>query len=73
MSNLQPEKFERLVREHGEFLRALAQKLTHDSNVAADVVQETWMAVWLRKEAAPRSWRAWLATVARNVSASESR
>ncbi len=50
---------------HGVWLRRLARALTDDDSSADDLTQE----VWLRTlgQPAPRSPRAWLATVLRNV------
>jgi RNA polymerase sigma-70 factor (ECF subfamily) len=58
---------------HGEFVRALARKLVFEDDRADDVVQETWLAALEHAPERPRSLRAWLARVARNVALKASR
>jgi len=58
---------------HGEFVRALARKLVFDDDRADDVVQETWLAALEHAPDRPRSLRAWLARVARNIALKASR
>ncbi|MCB9879236.1 MAG: sigma-70 family RNA polymerase sigma factor [Planctomycetes bacterium] len=55
----------RLLAEAG-FVRRLARSLVRDAALADDVAQET-MAAGLTQPVAPRSWRDWLATVARRL------
>ena len=50
-----------------EFVRGLALRLVHDAHKADDLVQETWLAALENAPARPRSLRAWLARVARNL------
>ncbi|MFQ5845660.1 MAG: RNA polymerase sigma factor [Planctomycetota bacterium] len=52
---------------HREFVRGLALQLVFDEHRADDVVQETWLAALQHAPARPRSLRAWLARVARNI------
>src|SRR5262245_27591152 len=51
---------------HDDFVRAVARRLLADEHRVDDVVQQTWLAAWMRAPGEPRSLRAWLATVARN-------
>jgi len=53
---------------HRAFVRALVRRLVGDPHDADDVVQETWVAALRGAPARPRSLRAWLARVARNLS-----
>jgi RNA polymerase sigma factor (sigma-70 family) len=52
---------------HAEFVRALARRLVFDDDRVDDVVQETWLAALEHAPERPRSLRAWLARVVRNV------
>ncbi len=52
---------------HRDFVRALVLRLVGEPHAADDVVQETWLAALQNAPARPRSLRAWLARVARNL------
>ena len=54
---------------HAQWVRGLAMRLVEDSNLADDVVQDTWVAALRRPPRGglePSSVRAWLARVVRN-------
>ena len=58
-----------LYDRHGDAIFAIAQRTSRDSWVAAEVVQETFLAVWDRAEMFDPSrgtLRSWLLTIARN-------
>lgn len=52
--------------EHRPWVRALARSLVRDPALADDLEQDTWVRALTRTPEAPRSPRAWLATVMRN-------
>jgi RNA polymerase sigma-70 factor (ECF subfamily) len=59
----------RLYDRHGEAVYAAAQRTSRDGWIAAEVVQETFLAVWNRAELfdpARGTLRSWLLTIARN-------
>jgi RNA polymerase sigma factor (sigma-70 family) len=51
---------------HERFLRSLARKLVHDEDLAADVVQDTWLAALRHPPRARETVRSWLARVTYN-------
>ena len=55
------------ILAHERAVRAIAQRLLADGNSVDDVVQETWIRALRQGPPKPRSLRAWLVTVARNV------
>lgn len=62
-SNLTPEA----LVAHDRYVRALAKALVFDPSLAEDVAQETWLAALENAPRDPRSLRAWLASIARNL------
>ena len=59
----------RLYDRHGEAVYAAAHRTSRDGWIAAEVVQETFLAVWNRAELfdpARGTLRSWLLTIARN-------
>jgi RNA polymerase sigma factor (sigma-70 family) len=66
--------FERLYRECYEDLLRYALRRTHQPEVAADVVADTFLVAWRRFDDVPAgNGRAWLFGVARNVLANQHR
>jgi RNA polymerase sigma-70 factor (ECF subfamily) len=60
----------RLHEQHGAALLSFAQRLTHNPDLARDVVQDVLLRAWRHPEIAgsdERATRAWLFTVARNL------
>lgn len=58
---------------HAGFVRAIARSLVTDENRVDDIVQETWLAALKSPPRHRRSIRAWLATIALNVTRSSAR
>ncbi|MBI3820827.1 MAG: sigma-70 family RNA polymerase sigma factor [Planctomycetes bacterium] len=52
---------------HEGFVRALARAILGDENRVDDAVQQTWLAAMQSRDSRPRTLRAWLATLVRNV------
>ena len=63
-----PDPTPEFLLEHGAFLRRIARSLVIDEHGADDVVQATYLAVLRRPPPAGVRLRAWLATIARNLS-----
>ncbi|SER32491.1 sigma-70 family RNA polymerase sigma factor [Microlunatus flavus] len=64
------EGLRRLQEQHGAALLGFAQRLTHDPDLARDVVQDALLRAWNHPEVAAtddRSARAWLFTVTRHL------
>jgi RNA polymerase sigma-70 factor, ECF subfamily len=59
------ERFDRLYEEHFEAVRRYLCR--RDPGLAEDAVAETFLVAWRRLDDVPRSERAWLIGVARNV------
>ncbi len=51
----------------GDFLRRLAARLVRDQDVAADLVQETWLVALRRQPRRPDSLQAWLGRIVRHL------
>lgn len=64
---------ESLLREHGPFLRRLAQGLVRDEHAAEDLVHDTWLAALRRPEGSLRDARGWLGAVLQRRAASHRR
>jgi len=73
MSEARPRPEPEALLAHRDFVRGLAMKLVFDEHKADDVVQETWLAALENAPAQPRSLRAWLARVARNLALKSAR
>jgi RNA polymerase sigma-70 factor (ECF subfamily) len=61
-----PARDPQFVLEHSGFVRALAQRLVYDPELAREVEQETWLAALRHAPPERAAPRAWLATLARN-------
>jgi RNA polymerase sigma-70 factor (ECF subfamily) len=61
-----PARDPQFVLEHSGFVRALAQRLVYDPELAREVEQETWLAALRHAPPERASPRAWLTTLARN-------
>jgi len=73
MSEAKPKPDPDALLAHRDFVRGLAMKLVFDKHAADDIVQETWLAALQNAPAQPRSMRAWLARVARNLALKSAR
>lgn len=60
--------FTRLYEEYAPRLYAFVLTLTHSETVAQDIVQETFLKVWLKRDQIDPScsFKSWLFTIARN-------
>ena len=56
-----------LVLEHAPYVRALAQALVFDRQLARDLEQDVLLAALENAPRDPRSWKGWLAAVVRNL------
>ena len=73
MSEARPKPDPEALLAHRDFVRSVAMKLVFDEHAADDIVQETWLAALKNAPAQPRSLRAWLARVARNLALKSAR
>jgi len=60
---------DRLVREHGAWLRSVIYGVTGRVDLVDDIAQQVWAQVWERLDSLkePRRLRSWLCSIARNA------
>lgn len=63
---MQPPAHELLIQHEG-FIRSLAWAILRDEHASEDAAQETWLAALRSPHSQPRTFRAWLATLTRNI------
>ena len=54
------------VLANASWMRRLARRLVRDDGMADEVVQDVWLAWWLRPPRDARATRSWLGRVVRN-------
>ena len=67
MNTSRPAELTALLKDHGEFVRALARTLVLDGGEADDVSQETWLAALRHPPERERGQRSWLSAVVRRI------